>query len=390
MSGYIVQQILNGIQLGLIYALIALGYTMVYGIIKLINFAHADVFMVGAYIAFFVAAFCTGMNTVLPFWMWVWIALAAAYLLSTIAIARITPLSRLFNRIDSLQKHASLQKKFLYASIRNGLQLCFLLFIATIAVPVLYYGSVMLYQLPLGPWLFLAVMIYSMSICAMLGAALERIVYRPLRYRPRLSVLITAMGASLFIENFSSLDMVFGSAYRAFPEILPKVEMLHIKSLDIVITSSFCINVAVVSLLLGGLWYLVGKTLIGKQMRAVSFNKHAAALMGIDIDAVITKTFMVGAALAGGSGVLYAMNYGVLQSPFLGFYPGIKAFIAAVLGGIGNLPGAVLGAFIMGISEVFANSIDSNLGFAAAFVVLICILLFKPTGLLGKQDHEKI
>jgi branched-chain amino acid transport system permease protein len=144
------------------------------------------------------------------------------------------------------------------------------------------------------------------------------------------------------------------------------------------------------AVLLAGLWYLVEKTLIGKQMRAVAFDKKAAALMGINVDRVIAVTFAIGPALAGVSGILFAMNYGILQSPFLGFFPGIKAFVAAVLGGIGSLPGAVVGAMIMGTTEVFANSVDSNLGFAAAFVILILILLIKPTGLLGKGEQEKV
>jgi branched-chain amino acid transport system permease protein len=150
------------------------------------------------------------------------------------------------------------------------------------------------------------------------------------------------------------------------------------------------INLAVCGLLLLCLWFLVEKTLVGKQMRAVAFNHDAASLMGIDVNRIISLTFVIGPALAGASGILYAMNYGVLQSPFLGFAPGMKAFIAAVLGGIGSLPGAVIGAFIMGISEVFANSVDSNLGFAAAFIILIVILLVKPTGIVGKSEQEKV
>jgi branched-chain amino acid transport system permease protein len=195
---------------------------------------------------------------------------------------------------------------------------------------------------------------------------------------------------SYFLENFCSLPIVFENKYRAFPDIIGKFDIVRIPGLDVAITNLFALNMAVCGVLLFGLWFLVEKTLMGKQMRAVAYDHDVAALMGIDVNRTISITFAIGPALAGVAGILYAMNYGVLQSPFLGFFPGMKAFIAAVLGGIGNLPGAVIGAFIMGISEVFANSIDSNLGFAAAFIILIVILLVKPTGILGKSEQEKV
>jgi len=229
-----------------------------------------------------------------------------------------------------------------------------------------------------------------MILCALLGAAMEKIAYRPLRSKPRLSALITALGVSFFLENFCSLDAVFTTRYQAFPRLIQNKELLHLDSLGISISNMFVINTAILVVILVALWILVERTLIGKQMRAVAFDMKTASLMGINVDKVITITFMIGPALAGVSGILYAMNYGILQSPFLGFWPGIKAFIAAVLGGIGSLPGAVLGAFIMGTTEVFANSIDSNLGFAAAFLVLIVILLLRPSGILGRKDREKV
>jgi Branched-chain amino acid ABC-type transport system, permease components len=186
------------------------------------------------------------------------------------------------------------------------------------------------------------------------------------------------------------LDIVFGNKYQAFPTLIQKHDVIRFAGSGVAINNIFIINMTVLACMLFLLWFIVEKTLIGKQMRAVAFDHKTASLMGIDVERTISITFMIGPALAGVSGILYAMNYGILQSPFLGFYPGLKAFIAAVLGGIGSLPGAVLGAFLMGITEVFANSIDSNLGFAAAFVVLIVILLIKPTGILGKKEIDKV
>jgi branched-chain amino acid transport system permease protein len=278
----------------------------------------------------------------------------------------------------------------IYLVIENAVR-CAVLIILTIAIsPLLYFSSRLLFSFRLGQLFFPLLIGYVMGVCAVLGVAMERIAYRPLRRRRRLSVLITALGVSYFLENFCSLPVVFENKYRAFPDIVRKFDIVRIPGLDVSITNMFAINMIVCGLLLLGLWYLVEKTLVGKQMRAVAYDHDAASLMGIDVNRVISLTFVIGPALAGVSGVLYAMNYGVLQSPFLGFFPGMKAFIAAVLGGIGSLPGAVIGAFIMGISEVFANSVDSNLGFAAAFIILIVILLVKPTGILGRSEQEKV
>jgi branched-chain amino acid transport system permease protein len=391
MSSYLFQQIFNGIQLGSIYALIALGYTMVYGIIKLINFAHADIFMVGAYIAFFLIAFYTGSSAVLPKQVWIWLALIAGYLIFTLYVGRISFLKNLFLRLDAWPgSKKTFQEKIIPVALRGIIQLLVIGLCALIFLPALYYPSRFLIS-RLPPFLlFPFVIVYTMAVCGFLGLAMERIAYRPLRYKPRLSSLITALGVSLFLENFCSLPVVFSNQYQAFPELIQKSELLYIKALDLSISNIFILNIAVMGILLAGLWFLVEKTLIGKQMRAVAFDKKASSLMGIDVNRIISATFVIGSALAGVSGILYSMNYGILQSPFLGFTPGIKAFIAAVLGGIGSLPGAVIGALIMGITEVFANSLDSNLGFASGFVILIIILLLKPTGLFGKSENEKV
>ena len=159
---------------------------------------------------------------------------------------------------------------------------------------------------------------------------------------------------------------------------------------NVTVTNIFLINLLVVSVLLLGLFYLVHYTMIGKKMRAVSFDKPTASLMGVNVDRTISFTFLIGTALAGASGVLYGMTYTSVQSPYLGVWPGWKAFIAAVIGGIGSIPGAVVGSYLMGISEVYATSINSDLGFGIAFAILIVVLIVKPTGLLGKKTQEKV
>lgn len=295
---YLIQQLINGIQLGTVYALIALGYTMVYGIIRLINFAHADIFMVGVYTALFIST--------------------------------------------------------------------------TFQVP------------------FPLVVLTSMVVCAVLGVIIEKLAYKPLRNRPRLSALITAIGVSLFLENFCALPFVFGPDYRSFPELISLKTYVIWDYYNITVSNIFLINLLVVSLLLTGLFYIVHYTSIGRKMRAVSYDKATASLMGINVDRVISFTFLIGAGLAGASGVLYGLTYTTVQSPYMGIWPGWKAFIAAVIGGIGNLPGAVIGSYLMGISEVYANSISSDLGFGIAFAILILVLIVRPTGLLGKRTYEKV
>lgn len=300
--GQFLQQLINGIQLGSIYALIALGYTMVYGIVRLINFAHADIFMVGAYMGFFLAP--------------------------------------------------------VMAKVFGGA--------------------------------FIPTIIAAMLITGLLGFVMEKLAYRPLRYKSRLSALITALGVSLFLENFCALPFVFGPTFRKFPDLIVAKNIPLPGSLGLIIDNVLLLDVGVSVVLMVLLFWFVNKTLIGKQMRAVSFDKPTASLMGINIDVVISTAFIVGPALAGAGGILFGVTYGSLNSPSLGIWWGLKAFIAAVLGGIGNIPGAVLGAYIMGISEAFATSVNSNLGYGIAFAILIGILLIKPSGLLGKFMPEKV
>jgi branched-chain amino acid transport system permease protein len=298
--GQFLQQLINGIQIGSIYALIALGYTMVYGIVRLINFAHADIFMVGAYVGFFVAPI----------------------------MARI-------------------------------------------------FGGA-----------FIPTIIAAMVATGLLGFVMEKLAYRPLRYKSRLSALITALGVSIFLENFCAMPFIFGPTFRKFPDLIA-TKQINVGG-GLVISNVLLLDVGVSVFLMALLFWFVNKTLMGKQMRAVAFDKATASLMGINIDATISTAFIVGPALAGAAGVLYGTTYGMLASPFLGIWPGLKAFIAAVLGGIGNIPGAVLGAYIMGVSEALATSVNSNLGVGIAFAILIGILLVKPSGLLGKFMPEKV
>ena len=291
------QQLINGLSLGAIYALIALGYTMVYGVLRFINFAHSDVFMIGAFAGFY------------------------------------------------LGRH--LPKE----SIAGGL----------------------------------AALTGAMLVCAALGVLIERLAYRPLRNRSKLTVLITAIGVSLFLEYTG--QFVFGAAPKSFPTLFP-VHTFNLAGL--VISSNQLVVFAVTLALLGALQYIVLRTKIGTAMRAVSFNQQAAALVGINNDRIISFTFALGSALAAAGGILYSLNYQAID-PLMGVLPGLKAFVAAVLGGIGNIPGAALGGLLLGVVETFVNgSRFSTFTDAIAFAILIGILLFRPAGLLGKLQVEKV
>jgi branched-chain amino acid transport system permease protein len=298
----LLQQLINGLALGSILALIALGYTMVYGILRFINFAHGDVFMLGAFAGFYLAP----------------------------RIALVVPL------------------------------------------PSLIGG--------------LAVMVIAMVLCAALGVVIERFAYRPLRRQPKLTMLITAIGVSLFLENTG--QFVFGAAPKKFPQILPVYPLPKLGGLSF--NSNQIIVILVTTLLMIALRFIVLRTRMGRAMRAVSFNPEAAALMGVNTNIVISFTFALGSALAAAAGILFAMNYPSID-PLMGILPGLKAFVAAVLGGIGNLPGAALGGVIIGVTETLVSGyISSTYRDAIAFAVLILILLVKPSGLLGKKEVDKV
>ena len=291
------QQLLNGLSLGAIYALIALGYTMVYGVLRFINFAHSDVFMVGAFIGYY-------LGHVLP---------------------------------------------------ENTL------------------------------WGGMIILLGAMLGCALLGMTIERLVYRPLRGGPTLNVLITAIGVSLFLEYTGQL--LFGAAPRPFPAIFPSMNF-HLGELTISSNQLFVIGVAFVLMLV--LQFIVFRTKIGTAMRAVSLNPKAAQLVGVNNNVVIAFTFAIGSALAGAGGILYALNYPSID-PLMGVMPGLKAFVSAILGGIGNIPGAALGGLLLGTVETFVGGSQwSTYKDAIAFAILIVILLFRPAGLLGKFTVEKV
>ena len=297
----VVQQLINGLQLGAVYALIAIGYTMVYGVVKMINFAHGDVYMVGAYLAFAAtAAAASGAGT----------------------------------------------------------------------------GERLL--------LFAAGMLVAMAGCALLGALIERTAYRPLRSQPRLVALTTAIGVSLLLENL--MQIIAGPNPRPFPDLIPMRQVnLGSVHLDVRFAAAFVIAL----LMMAGLQYLVMNTRLGKAMRAVAYDMDAARLMGVDVNRVIAATFMIGSALAAAAGLLVGVTYSRID-PFMGIQPGLKAFVAAVLGGIGNIPGAMLGGMLMGLAEVAVSSVRSQLTGAVAFLILIIVLLFKPTGLLGERVYDKV
>lgn len=290
-----VAHLINGISLGSVYALIALGYTMVYGIAKMLNFAHGDVIMIGGYVVFVTAS---GMG--------------------------INPL---------------------------------------------------------------AAIIISMAACTVLGVTIERVAYRPLRGASPLAVLITAIGVSYLLQNLALL--IFGANTRSFSSVV------HLKSLRlfdgrIIITGEMIVNAVVCIVIMTGLTLFVNKTKQGQAMRAVSEDKGAAQLMGINANGTIALTFAIGAALAAVAGVLMCSSYPAL-TPYTGAMPGIKAFVAAVFGGIGSIPGAFIGGILLGVIEVLGKSyISSQLGDAIVFSVLIIVLLVKPTGILGKNIQEKV
>ncbi|HSP13949.1 MAG TPA: branched-chain amino acid ABC transporter permease [Thermoanaerobaculia bacterium] len=301
----ILQNLLIGIGAGAIYALIALGYTMVYGILKLINFAHGDVFMIGSFAGYYAGN---------------WFA----------------------QRLNGNQGMAA-------------------------------HGSAAL------------VMVFSMVVCGVLGYLIERLAYRPLRNVPRIASLITAIGVSFFLEYGG--QFVFGPDPKFFPTLIPK----HVINFGGITTTNYQVIVLVVSLVfMALLQYIIYGTKFGRALRAVSFNFETASLMGIPTDHIISMTFILGSVLAAVAGILFGLAYPKID-PLMGVMPGLKAFVAAVLGGIGNVPGAVVGGLLIGIIEAFVGgSRFSNYRDAIAFVILIVILLFRPSGLFGKGEPEKV
>lgn len=287
------QQLVNGLALGGVYALIAIGYTMVYGIVKLMNFAHGDIYMAGAFFGF-------------------------------------------------------------------------------LAVKNLNSG-------------FIPTLIIAMVGSALLGIIIEKIAYKPLRNSSRITLFITSMGISLLLEN--GFRVIFGPNPRPFPELL-KVKLYKIG--DFQINNLQIVTLLVCFILVILLQIIVYRTKMGKAMRAASFDTEATELMGINVNNTISLTFAIGSALAAAAGVLIGMSYPKID-PYMGMIPGLKAFIAAVVGGIGLIPGAMVGGIVLGISEIFTKAfISTKLSDGIAYIILIIILIFKPSGLLGKKVNEKV
>lgn len=330
--GTFLQQLINGISLGSIYALIALGYTMVYGVLKLINFAHGDVFMVGAFMGYYLA---NGIG---------------------------------FRAAQSLfgnPEGNALSRLITHGIIGGG------------GEPSVFTA--------------LLIMLLAMLICALLGVIIERFAYRPVRKYSRLTALITAIGVSLLLENGG--QFLFGADPKPFPQLIVS-RNINLPG-GAVITNQDLVVLVIAIVLMIALQLIVFRTKVGKAMRAVSFNLQSAKLMGINTDRIISYTFALGSALAAAAGVLVAIRIPRID-PLMGILVGLKAFVAAVLGGIGNIPGAVLGGLLIGMTETMLVGYGQLIGIsptyrdAAAFVILILILLFRPTGLLGSVAQEKV
>jgi len=297
------QQIVNGLTVGAVYALIALGYTMVYGILELINFAHGEIYMLGAYLGIIILGFLTAIGV------------------TAISL----PLS---------------------------------LIIATIAAAV---------------------------ICAAYGATMEKIAYKPLREAPRLAPLISAMGVSIFLQNYVMLTQ--GATDKVFPDIIP-YGSLSVHGVEVTYLQILIVVVSVI--LMAGLQVFIMRTRMGRAMRATALDKKMAGLVGVNIDSVISATFIIGSALAAIAGVMVAMYYGLVNF-YIGYLAGMKAFTAAVLGGIGNVPGAMVGGVVLGLLETLgAGYLWPEYKDAFAFMVLVLILIIRPEGLLGERVPEKV
>lgn len=292
----LIQQLVNGLSIGSVFALVALGYTMVYGIIKLINFAHGDIYMIGAFIGYFSFKYLAG-----------------------------------------------------------------------------------------GFLGFILAMIISMTLCALIGMLIEKIAYKPLRNASRITALITAMGVSYFLQYI--MVYFFGTQRRTL--VAPFENTVYrVGGISFTLSTVIIVVTTIVLMLL--LTYIVNKTKMGKAMRAVSADPDAARLMGINVDHTISFTFAIGSALAGAAGVLIGVHYNVVE-PLMGIVPGLKAFIAAVFGGIGIIPGAMFGGLSIGVIQTFASGYISSLWQdAIVYILLIVILVVKPSGLLGKNVKEKV
>ncbi len=305
------QTLFDGVTVGCLYALIALGYTMVYGILKFINFAHSDVFALGVWMSITIAA---------------WLGVGAA-------------------------------------------------------------GQ------PPPPWYVgLGVLVGAMLVCGLVGFVIERVAYKPLRSAPRLNVLITAIGVSLFLQNFGQQKFTFGPYPEPFPTLIDDITLATVAGVTLRLTDVAVVGTAL--LLMAALQFLIYRTKMGMAMRAVSFHPRNASLMGVNVDRVISFTFVIGAMLAAAAGFLYGVKYGgqaKQTADSMWVMLGLKAFVAAVVGGIGNVRGAVLGGLLIGLIEFFGVAyLSSQYRDAYVFAILILVLLFRPEGVLGRATVEKV
>jgi branched-chain amino acid transport system permease protein len=378
------QQLINGLSVGSIYALIAVGYTMVYGVLQLINFAHGDIFMVGAMVALYAA---TGrVPPSMPWWLHGVIVggLTAWFLIAWLVGGR-SPI-RCLRSILPLAVMYLLSVPLLwiaYRLSRPSLLPGWLTREFTAVTPAI-----------LRPWAApLFVLLVSLTACGSLGFIIERLAYRPLRDKPRINSLITAIGISLLLEYGGQNPAVFGATPQAFPaEMVPGIGESLFKIHGVTVGRVDALVLGVTLLLMLVLSWIVLKTRTGLALRAVSFRFDTASLMGVDVDRVIGFTFVLGSTLAAAAGFLFAEKYPEVQ-PLMGLFPGVKAFVAAVFGGIGNIAGAVVGALVLGMVEVLVVGYlpnGSQYKEAVAFVILIAILLVKPSGLFGKHVIEKV
>jgi branched-chain amino acid transport system permease protein len=304
---FFIQLTIDALTLGSVYALIALGYTLVYGVLKLLNFAHGDVFMVGSFAGFAVFQVLGGANPKVPLWLFLTLVTLAA-----------------------------------------------------------------------------------MAVCAGLGVAIERFAYRPLRDAPRIAPLISALGVSFFLSN--SMQLLFGATPRNYDTFDIHNAVLYTSGFDIGnvhMPLLRVITIAAALVLMIALWFLVNKTRTGKAMRATSFDREAASMMGIDIDRVIVFTFVLGSALAGAAGVFFALRVPTTVS--IGFVAGLKGFTAAVIGGIGSIPGAMAGGIILGCAESYSQGyISTKWSDLIVFSILVAFMILRPQGLLGRADIRKV
>jgi branched-chain amino acid transport system permease protein len=348
------QQLINGISQGSAYALIALGYTMVYGVLGLINFAHSDVYMFGAFMGYYIANSRIMQERVGT-------SLFAAVIVMVLSMALAAVLGVLIER-------------FAYRPGRTRTPYTFAFWLGILGAIL---GNLMLHS-STG-------LIAGAAIGIVVGVAAEFAGFHPVRQESRLALLIIAIGVSLFLENGGQLT--FGADPKFFPEIIGSTSLnvggLSLDSLKLIVLA---VSIALMVLLN----VVVNYTKTGKAMRAVSFNLNAAKLMGINTDRIIALTFAIGSALAAAGGILVSLLYPKID-PLMGVMPGLKAFVAAVLGGIGNITGAMVGGLILGMAEVMAVGYGSSTyRDAIAFIILVLILLFRPGGIMGKGTVEKV